>query len=271
MREITHEELKQIQLGILDKVHDFCEKNGITYFLSSGTLIGAVRHKGYIPWDDDLDLYMPRADYDKFIKLFSANPPENTRVLSIETNKRYLYSFAKVVDSRTALVEISFCKDLEIGVYIDIFPLENVPSGVVAFSLWYLLCVFLKKCASVLFIIQFNCGRRTQKEGFQLVRIILYPIAKICSFRIFLRIYNALAKSCRKGRYVYNMSGGIGFQGCFRRSAISKSIDIEFEGKTYKTMRGFREYLFVTYGDFMELPPLQKRVSNHSFIAWWKD
>lgn len=72
MRQITDiNELRQIQMGILDHVHRFCEAHGLTYFLSSGTLIGAVRHKGYIPWDDDIDIYMPRKDYEQFLKIYS--------------------------------------------------------------------------------------------------------------------------------------------------------------------------------------------------------
>lgn len=273
MREITHEELKQIQLGILDKVHDFCEKNGITYFLSSGTLIGAVRHKGYIPWDDDLDLYMPRADYDKFIKLFSANSPENTKLLSLETDKKYQYPFAKVIDDRTEMVEALFGESFRIGVYIDIFPLENVPNGTIGFATWFFrakILTFLFSCSRNIFS---KKKRWISKEPFgfkKLVKIFLYPVFVATGYRVFLERYDSWIKSTPAGKYVYNMSCGIGVHGCFRRSAIAEAVDIDFEGKRYKTMKGFKEYLYVTYGDYMQLPPPEKRVPGHSFSAWWK-
>lgn len=274
MREITHEELKQIQLGILDKVHDFCEKNGITYFLSSGTLIGAVRHKGYIPWDDDLDLYMPRADYDKFIKLFPANSPENTKLLSLETDKKYQYPFAKVIDDRTEMAETLFGEKFKIGVYVDIFPLENVPDGNVKFIWWFSLLT--------IFTLLFSVGRSVSSKKWEwvscessflkkIIKGILYPVLLFVGYRFFLEKYDSILKAqSMEGKYVYNMGCGIGVHGCFRRSAIKSSVDIEFEGKQYKTMCGYKEYLYVTYGNFMELPPIEKRKPMHEFNAWWK-
>ena len=83
-REIALDELKRIQIEILDEVHAYCEKNHLTYFLSSGTLIGAVRHKGYIPWDDDIDIYMPRNDYEEFLDSFNESEKEY-RVFSLKS------------------------------------------------------------------------------------------------------------------------------------------------------------------------------------------
>ena len=116
-------------MGILDSVHSFCEAHGLRYFLSSGTLIGAVRHKGYIPWDDDIDIYMPRKDYEQFLRTFK-DKTGNYRVLAPSVSEStgsdaYYYTFAKVIDTRTLMVEKE-TKGFEIGVFMDIFPVDYV-------------------------------------------------------------------------------------------------------------------------------------------------
>ena len=124
MKTVTSEEQKAIMLDLLQKTADFCEKNNIRYFLCGGTLIGAIRHKGFIPWDDDIDISMPRPDYDRFISLF--NKPENYyQVICMENNKKYGFPFAKVHDTRTFVDELQYAKD-QFGVYIDIFPIDGV-------------------------------------------------------------------------------------------------------------------------------------------------
>ena len=124
MRKITDiHELRQIQMGILDEVHQYCEAHGLRYFLSSGTLIGAVRHKGYIPWDDDIDIYMPRKDYEQFLREFKGS--EQFKLLNPAKEPHYYYTFAKVVDLRTRMVEDE-TEGFEIGVFMDIFPVDYV-------------------------------------------------------------------------------------------------------------------------------------------------
>ena len=124
MKIITSEELKAIQLDLLQKTADFCKENGIRYYLCGGTLLGAIRHKGYIPWDDDIDISMPRPDYDRFISMF--NKPENDyQVIDMSNNKKYGLPFAKVHDTRTFVDELQYTKD-QFGVYIDIFPIDGV-------------------------------------------------------------------------------------------------------------------------------------------------
>jgi LPS biosynthesis protein len=94
MKQITDiHELRSIQMGILDDVHRFCEAHGIRYFLSSGTLIGAVRHKGYIPWDDDIDIYMPRVDYERFLKTYQ-DEKGIYRAIDPQLEPHYYYTFA---------------------------------------------------------------------------------------------------------------------------------------------------------------------------------
>jgi lipopolysaccharide cholinephosphotransferase len=124
MRTITQDELKSIQLDLLQKTADFCEANGIRYFLCGGTLLGAIRHKGYIPWDDDIDIVMPRPDYERFCKTF--NQPDSVyKVKSLLTHPDYACAFAKVYDNRTMLKELHY-KGVHFGVYIDVLPVDGV-------------------------------------------------------------------------------------------------------------------------------------------------
>ena len=106
MNEIKLDELKKIQLDILVFIDDFCEKNNINYWIDCGTLLGAVRHKGYIPWDDDIDIGMLREDYDKFMKIFN-NCCNNSKYkfISYETDKNWPFPFGKVLDITTVLYE----------------------------------------------------------------------------------------------------------------------------------------------------------------------
>ena len=133
MRRITDiKELRDIQMGILDDVHKFCEEQGLRYSLSSGTLIGAVRHKGYIPWDDDIDIYMQRVDYERFLKTYQ-DQQGHYKLLAPSQKERdeaYYYTFAKVVDLRTKMIEQE-TEGYEIGVYVDVFPVDYVTEDLI--------------------------------------------------------------------------------------------------------------------------------------------
>lgn len=122
-KNIEVEELKRIQTDILNFVDGFCKKNGLRYWLAYGTLLGAVRHKGYIPWDDDIDILMFREDYEKFVTTFK---DERYKVFATEVNAKYPYPFAKVGDTATYFEEE--IKDaIDTGVNIDVFPLDYIP------------------------------------------------------------------------------------------------------------------------------------------------
>ena len=123
------QELRNIQMAILDNVHQFCEQHHLLYFLSSGTLIGAVRHKGYITWDDDIDIYMPRADYERFLQLYQ-DSQGIFKAIDPNRDSDYYYTFAKVIDTRTLMIEKE-TKGFEIGVYMDIFPVDYVTDNLI--------------------------------------------------------------------------------------------------------------------------------------------
>lgn len=123
MRELNLNEVKEIQLRVLEFFSTYCKENKLRYSAYLGTLLGAIRHKGYIPWDDDIDLMMPRDDYDNLVKNFNyAN--EKFGLLSIESNNNYYLPFAKIYAKKTLLVEDIDIEFEELGVYIDIFPVD---------------------------------------------------------------------------------------------------------------------------------------------------
>lgn len=129
MKQITQEELKNIQVNILDRVKAFCDANEIEYFLFAGTLLGAVRHKGYIPWDDDIDICMRRKDYDRFFEVFNTDRKDGLRAIDYKNEKGYYLASGKVIDDRTIMQETTNF-DKKIGVYIDVFPLDDLPENV---------------------------------------------------------------------------------------------------------------------------------------------
>lgn len=261
MRKIEDiHELRQIQLGILDAVHRFCQTHGLRYFLSSGTLIGAVRHKGYIPWDDDIDIYMPRRDYEQFLKIFR-DDAGIYKAIDPQQDCHYYYTFAKVIDHRTLMVEDE-TQGYEIGVFMDIFPVDYVTD-----DLQQRERVFKKK--KLLYKIR-RCKISNTNPLYSKWAYLVYKHWPLSVKQIERRIRKLIVLA-EPTQTVCNMTeAGPKMKGCFPAEDIASSVDIEFEGKLYKTMVGYKDYLERTYGDYMTLPPVEQRVTHH-FEAYWRE
>ncbi len=264
MKRIYGEELQKIQLEILDVVVAFCEENNISYWLDSGTLLGAIRHKGYIPWDDDIDIGMLRPDYDRFLSTFNS-AFENYKVYSIENNPDFYYAHAKVLDLNTTLYEPDRNGN-KLSINIDVFVYDNVPDAKTANWLYkkrdiYRLCHMLhtlnfKPKASILV-----------RSGCALIKYLIKPFPK--NFFIKKLSKNSKCYWCKETQYIGNFTAYSKI--ICDKKVFSDFTTAEFEGKQYRVPIGYDEWLRCFYGDYMQLPPIEKRVSHHQFEAYITD
>lgn len=261
MERIELEELKRLQLEILDNVHSFCINNKIDYWLDSGTLLGAIRHKGYIPWDDDIDIGMLRSDYNKFLSVFN-DSNDKYKCYSIENNELFLYPFAKIIDTTTILYEPDE-KGNKLGVNIDLFPYDKIPEEKHKAEKLYKRRIFFQKMRSL--------SSHNIHSGNKVKRFLIGFVSIFC--KVFPKGYfekkivkNALSAYESSSHVIGNLTSS---EVIFSNDSIFTSfIDVEFEGKKYKAPIGYDEWLRDFYGDYMVLPPIEKRNSNHHFVAY---
>ena len=260
MRKVTDEELKRIQIEILDDVAAFCQQHGLQYFLAYGTLLGAVRHNGYIPWDDDIDIHMPRPDYEYFIKQYNREANCN-KVVSHELDSRYRVAFAKVYRKGTSLREFHFKPDV-FGVYIDIFPLDAFEDNAQA-----------SKCGEIRRLMHVKNSVFT--KGMPLLRKMRLAITKLLLLPISLNAFQKMIKATayrrdyNSGDKVFSSYSRLAAKEVFPRSLFTGYKSVTFEGKEYRAPLDCDLYLHTLYGSYMELPPEEKRISQHNSQAYF--
>ena len=275
MRELSLEEVRKVQIELLDVVMDFCNRNGINCWLNGGTLIGAARHKGYIPWDDDIDLGMLRPDYDKFMAMFNSYNPRY-EFHCIENDPDFDQAFGKVLDNNTVLYEPDE-SGVKLAINIDIFPMDNAPDDDRKMEE-----MFRKR-------ISFQRGSGIRRKGifapakgnvlrrlcvyiyrFLWMSVMLFPPKSYFLKKI---VENAKRYNNEDTKRVGDFVGGNPEvkNAVLQRELLSETTQLEFEGKKYNVPVGYKEWLTNLYGDYMQLPPPEKRVSLHKFKAYIKD
>ena len=267
-KEITIERQRLIQLDILKSVDKFCRENQIEYSLAFGTLLGAVRHKGYIPWDDDVDIMMTRENYEKFRDSYSS---ERYPLADLRNDKSHPVSMGKIYDSRTFF--FFFCTmKRKYGLFIDIFPFDVIPENENERERW------LKKVKRVVSYNQFK--NNTFSYIFHQQKLL--NILSGCFVKIFFcgtYIHRKLEKlyvmyKNNKSAYlgvpaVMVMSKGY-MKKLFPRTIFDEYILLEFEGEKYPCIKCYDEFLTIFYGEYMKLPPVEKRVGKHGIKAFFK-
>ena len=265
-QEVTDiREIQQMELGIMEYIHEVCQKIGVKYFLAYGSLIGAVRHKGFIPWDDDMDICMLREDYEKLQDYLIANPDERYEVMSYKNNLNYVYPFMKVQDNHTYLLEEDVRIDSNMGIYVDIFPVDGYEDD----------SVFKDKMTRLIKKRQLSCYTfkgitNTKSLLNSLIRYISVIIFYFTNTNKYIRGIDELAKSRKVDDYelvdylIYKDM----YKPVWKREWLKQTITGVFEGKEFMIPKNYHEILTSDYGDYTQLPPVELRFSHHDFQLW---
>ena len=250
--EVLHRRL----LDIAVEFHKACEKNGLKYYMLGGTMLGAVRHKGFIPWDDDMDFGMPRTDYDYFVKNASSLLPPYYEVRFYLNAENSPMHYAKLIDNRTTLIEKGYTDYVE-GLYIDIFPLDGAGSGSA-------LDRIRMKRIQYLQILIINHCTTNPKSGLRAV------LKRYAQGRDLHKLHSAMEKtltqkSLQDSTLIANYLGAWGQKEIMPKEIMGTPQLYKFEEFELYGSENADAYLKSLYGNYMELPPEEKRVFRHNY------
>ena len=266
MRQMTFEESKKVELDILKEVAAFCDRKGLRYFLAYGTLLGAVRHKGFIPWDDDVDIFMPREDYNALIESFNKESEGRYRLIA-PFDPIARHSFAKVMDTKTVKVEnrVDYSKG-NLGVDLDVFPLDGQPEDEGEYRKWYQELQRIYEAHSF-FVLQ---SPKTFKG-----KVRCY-ITKL--------LYRSKENTLKKAEklhalYPYDKCDMIGsvdsrynpIKTRYPKAWFSAAVSGEYEDGSFALPIEYDKVLTATYGDYMTPPPKEKQVPPHTNRSYFLD
>lgn len=276
MKQLSLQEIQSFSLEILKDVHQFCIDNGIKYSLAYGSLIGAIRHQGYIPWDDDIDIFMPRQDYEKFCRLYHSNSYK----LICEADDDYYLNFGRVYDDNKtiAITKLPFAKHYSGGVWIDVFPMDGASDNHDIFiekmrrmqRLWFRQLRYRNALGPLS-----NVFHATNLKDF----LILFTLKFCYPFkRKKLKQINAQLRNAAKEFSFGETSHWTDFCCCNVKDNnyhlvedFSTVSPVPFEDSFFNVLTGYDSVLRRRYGDYMKLPPPEQRITRHGHDSfYWK-
>lgn len=273
MQPLTIRQTQKISLEILHTIAEICEKQDFRYYLFYGTLIGAIRHHGYIPWDDDVDIMMPRPDYDKLlIYLYQhINDYDHLKIFNHDVDPTYPYMITRISDDRYRIVMANE-KPYGMGVFIDIYPFDGLGN---------------LKDEAFKYAMK---GDRLSSICYQATRVHFAiettssPLRKVVKLPFFLfskaigkdRVQDKLESLARvrdydKSKYVSCVvwqSGG--WSDIFERAWFDEYITVDFDKYKFRAPKDYDKVLRHTYGDYMKLPPEKDRLGHHNYLVYEK-
>lgn len=270
-RELSMKEIQEVSLEILKQIAKLCEQLNLNYFLIYGTLIGAIRHHGYIPWDDDVDIMMPRSDHDKLITYLMSHPLPHLQVFNRETCLEYPYMITRISDDRYVL-KMDNEKPYGMGVFIDIYPFDglgNTEKEAVKYGMkgdrLSSLCYLATRDHYAI--------ENTSSLVRKLIKRPIYLVSKIIGKNI---IQKRIEKLSRKYRYDESeyvgcfvwLSGGI--KDIFKKEWFCDYEMCQFEDYNFRVPKEYDKILTHIYGNYMELPPEKDRIGHHYYKAYHK-
>lgn len=272
MRKMSLRELQTASLDILKDVDRFCRENNITYFLAYGSLLGAIRHKGFIPWDDDIDILVPRPDYDRLMSTFNVPGYD---VFYAEKNPEVYLTYSRICDSARTLVKTSspwMKSTYESGLWIDVFPLDAVSDNEQEY-----LALHKEVCRDYFETVSIRRRKTKLDRDFGLERNFktvlhrfLHPIRHFQSPMPAKNRLVAQMMACPE----YGSTGHVSMLPCpevhrpewFPKEDFSSAVDVEFEGCLFKAPVGWKHHLTQLWGDYMQLPPIEDRTPKQTYL-----
>lgn len=266
MGKINIEELKTLQLDILVAIDKFCKENRLTWWLDYGTLIGAVRHKGYIPWDDDIDIGMPQKDYDYFVHNFNKSKEQRYIVECPDLNNSFPWTFAKIYDMKTTMYEPDE-KGYKFHVFVDLFVYDNAPDDNRSFELFHKRISRLNSLHTNQVGSYIPGGNPIRKSMIFIARRFLHLFPRGFFWR---RLDRARRKynSAKTSRIVCYSSK----EKPVPINDMVNTVNAQFESYVFPIPKHFEEHILGCYGfPYYELPPVEKRVNKHHFVAYFNE
>lgn len=270
LKELSLKDIQRTELDLLLAFDGVCAEQGLRYSLGGGTLLGAVRHKGFIPWDDDIDVMMPRPDYEEFLRFCKINPV-GFDLEAYDTVEGYNSLFARVSDPNTVILDELSELPYETGIGIDVFPIDGLgkteKQAKKIFHKTDLNRELLNAAGWKKFF-----RSKTHSIVIEPIRFVMFAMSRFSDPK---KLIAKIEKENKKHPFE-----GSSFAGCvcgsYREKEIMKTetfenyVDMDFEGHRLKAIRNYDEYLTKHYGDYMKLPPEEKQKTHHTYKAYRK-
>lgn len=271
MKEITDiNALHNVLYESLCYFDDFCKSNGLKYYISNGTLLGAAKYQNFIPWEDDVDVLMPREEYDRLMSLTSINN-DLYRLLCVNQVKEWRMPYAKLIRNDTYLEEGKHNFGVSVGLAIDIFPIDNWAPSKLRANIQSLKCEILKRKLVFSICEEF----KTQQKGIKkLINYYLYKSGKRLGYK---KIQNKIFSFANKAKkYKLRYCGCVVWtchlnQEVLDKNIFNNTVYLTIRYRLFPTMEGYEIYLDKLYGNYKQDLPLDKQHSNHEIKVWWKN
>lgn len=260
-KKISLNEIHEIELEIIKDIDRVCRENNIRYTIIGGTLIGAVRHKGFIPWDDDIDIAMPREDYERFIEIYNLNKKDQFSIFEKKINDDYYYPFMKISDNRTYLREKNYKEIKNLGANLDIFPIDKISSANLDIKLKKI--EFYYKGLS-------KCFSEQEKVTPSVLKRFLKNIIFFRNYKFYLNKIEKLSTKENKKNCAFAgvLVSGTGKKDIFPAEIFNEYTDLQFDNIKLMAVKNYEKFLKHRFGDYMKLPPKEQQIAHLNEIYW---